>query len=398
MPAIAERPGVRVANTEDRTSIGLEATRRAQIRARKAGLLSDAARHFSSISRPTARDITIFKELFYQLVDGADKGERRSLAAILSRNVYTPRTVLIFLALDDPDIAAPVLMFSEALNEIDLAGIILRISQAHLEILCRRNTLTPATAERLIAKGGERCREILAKNLALKTDERMQAVIRHFRVGMPVAQTEQPVRQTRVAEPAPVRQPPAPQVARTTGNAAEAALMGLAARGGNLGRQQAAREGARYDPSIPFERQALRVARIKDPEAFAMLVKEFCGAPVAQIAGVLRDGGSESACVLLKGLGLSDPGALQCLIQLDPAVARSLRTYNAAKETLAGLDSHSCRKFLENLGARQVRNPAPGATAASPQAVPARPREIARPGQAAAQPAAARTGRSLLRA
>lgn len=401
MPAIAHERNVGVGTTKDNPSIGGEATRRAVLRTRKAGLLGDAARHFCSIARPTQQDLTIFKELFYQLIDGADVSERRSLSAALSRNPYTPRTILIFLALDEPDIAAPVLMFAEALNEMDLSGIIERVGQAHLEILCRRSAVTGPTARRLIAKGGERCREVLAKNLALRSDEAVQAVIATPKVTAPKKFVAPVVEPRRQAPPAPVEaaaspahkvpmppvSPVSPPALRGASAPAKALpksapmrpavappapagevrreLMNLASRGGALGRSSAAAESARYDPAVPFERQALRVARTKDPEAFAILANGYCGIAVAPATGILREGGASSICVLLKGLGLSDLGALQCLLQLDSSVARTLEAYNEAKQTLLRLQPAACHKFVTGLGAKL-----PQRAAALSQAVP----------------------------
>lgn len=425
MPAIAQERNVGVTTTGDNPSIGGEATRRAVLRTRKAGLLGDAARHFCSIARPTQQDLIIFKELFYQLIDGSDASERRSLSAALSRNPYTPRTILIFLALDEPDIAAPVLMFAEALNEMDLSGIIERVGQAHLEILCRRSVLTAATARRLIAKGGERCREVLTKNLALRSDEAVQAVIATPKVTppkkfiAPVVEPRRPAAPAPVAAAAePVRKPPqssiaavsaaqrlAPQdapVPRAAPAAARPAsavpsaparelpreLMSLAARGGALGRtaaQQAASEAVRYDPATPFERQALRVARTKDPEAFALLANGYCGIAIAPAAGILREGGAQSICVLLKGLGLSDLGALQCLLQLDSSVARTLEAYNEAKQTLLRLQPAACHKFVTGLGAKFPQRAEP--QAAHDDRQPQRRRELQPAAPAAARPA-----------
>ncbi len=193
MPQLANNPSHPGKDTGSLSMSG-EATRRAAARARKAGLLGEAARNFCAIARPTQHDTTVFRELFYQLVDGSDKAERRVLAASLARNVYTPRTILFYLAMDEYDIAAPVLLFSEALNEVDIKNLAIRLGQQSLEILCRRTSLTATAARSLIAAGGNRCREIISKNAALKDDAEMQALL----AGIEPQDIEEVIAETRV--------------------------------------------------------------------------------------------------------------------------------------------------------------------------------------------------------
>src|SRR4051794_21386873 len=71
MPEQALKSIIQASERTPSISIGGEAKRRAAARARKAGLLGEAARHFCGIQRPTHHDITVFRELFYQLVDGS---------------------------------------------------------------------------------------------------------------------------------------------------------------------------------------------------------------------------------------------------------------------------------------------------------------------------------------
>jgi uncharacterized protein (DUF2336 family) len=360
--------------------------RRAAARARKADLLAEAARNFCGIARPTHHDTTVFRELFYQLVDGSDKAERRALAASLARNVYTPRTILLYLALDDYDIAAPVLLFSEALGENDIKNLAVRVSQQSLEILCRRTNLTVNAARSLIAAGGTRCRDIIAKNPALKDDSGIQALL----AGLEPVEVEEVLVETRadhlaaVTETAPaekkqvaqeqtIREKPAqepvgqePAVAALAAESAGAAprsslqqeLSNLAARGGRLGRE--ARSPGHpsepgFDPAKPIEQQLVRAARAGDRRVLASYIEAWCGLPAATCAAILEKGGARELIVLFKGLGLSDLGTVQCLLQLDAQIARNISAYNEAKAILSSIDTKACRAFIESLGAHVTR-------------------------------------------
>ncbi len=369
MPQLANIPST-PAKDAGSLSISGEATRRAAARARKAGLLGEAARNFCAIARPTRHDVTVFRELFYQLVDGSDKAERRVLAASLARNVYTPRTILLYLAMDEYDIAAPVLLFSEALNEIDIKNLSIRLGQQSLEILCRRTSLTASAARSLIAAGGNRCREIISKNTALKDDAEIQALL----AGIEPQDVEEVIAETRLghlesvaagsqseeekpqyaivpepaAEPAPEAKIEA-QPARDTTLAEK--LTALAARGGRLGRETSREAASAFDPAKPVEQQIVRAARAGDREFIASALEGWCEMPAAASRAILAKGGAKELIVFFKGIGLSDLGTVQCLLQLDVQIARNIAAYNEAKAMLAGLDVAACRRFVESLGA-----------------------------------------------
>jgi uncharacterized protein (DUF2336 family) len=347
-------------------SIGGEAKRRAAARARKAGLLGEAARHFCGMARPTHHDITVFRELFYQLVDGSDKSERRILAASLARNVYTPRTILLYLALDDYDIAAPILLFCDALNEMDIKGLTQRLGQPSLEILCRRASLTVGSVRSLMAAGGSRCRDILAKNPALNNDAGIQSLL----AGQEPLEVEDVLVETRMDHLASVARQDTPEEPKAIITAAETSvvpafearqsaqqtLTAIAGRGGRLGRENAPAIAISFDPAKPLEPQLVKAARAGNRPQMAAALEAWCELPSKSSLAILERGGPAELIVLFKGLGLSDLGTVQCLLQLDAQVARNISAYNEAKAMLTTIDVQACRRFVESLGAN-LRKP-----------------------------------------
>ncbi len=339
-------------------SLGGEAIRRANARARKSGLLIDAARQFSSIQRPTRKDLVVFKELFYQLLDGTDKSERRLLAATLARNPYTPRTVLYCLALDEPDIAAPVLMFCEALNEFDIVQLVKRLPQLSLEIMCRRSALTPTSVRALIKHGSEACRSLLARNPAFFEDAAIQAIIAGLEKPLEEPAPLQPVRM--VSRPTQVQLPNQAKAGLTASKSDE--LLAMASRSGRLGRMQgpATNELNAIDPKRPIEPQLVAMVRAGDHHALAQRLADWCGIkPIASLA-ILEKGGASERIALFKGLGLSNLGTMQCLLRLDPTLGKNFQAYNEAKRLLQELDDNQCKAIVKTLGAdfEAMRKPA----------------------------------------
>jgi hypothetical protein len=141
-------------------------------------------------------------------------------------------------------------------------------------------------------------------------------------------------------------------------------LVALAARGGNLGRA-AAKATQASGPAVDrrlFEPDVVGLARSKDRAGIAARIESHCGLPARHSFAVLEQGGASEMIVLLKGVGMSDLGTIQVLLQLDLGVARNLATYNQAKAILASLDLAACRRFVEGLGATlEAIRPAPSA-------------------------------------
>jgi hypothetical protein len=223
----------------------------------------------------------------------------------------------------------------------------------------------------VIAAGGNRCREIISKNNALKDDTEMQALL----AGVEPQDVEEVIAETRAGhletvaatsrvevedvpdevEAEPVAEPVAEVQMETAPSASEPSLTdkltALASRGGRFGRETARETTPAFDPSKPVEQQIVRAARAGDREFIASALESWCEMPAPVSRAILGKGGAKEVIVFFKGMGLSDLGTIQCLLQLDAQIARNIAAYNDAKAMLAALDVAACRRFVESLGA-----------------------------------------------
>lgn len=85
------------------------------------------------------------------LVMAASRDLRARVAAKIAEAAWAPRDLVMALALDDIDIAAPVIGASEALLEDDLIDIARLGARSHREALARRPGLAPAVCDALVA-------------------------------------------------------------------------------------------------------------------------------------------------------------------------------------------------------------------------------------------------------
>jgi hypothetical protein len=329
-------------------SLAEAALQRNHSRARKARLLLAAVQQFCEIKRPTREDTEIFRELFYQLIEGCGKSDRRAISAALARNPYCPRPILIYLALESPDIAAPMLLFSEALNETDIVTLANRFPKEHLKILCRRQSLTETAARALARYGGVECAELLAKNTALlqpspppdpgQIPEVVQAV-------GPPAETANPLHERHESN---LRE----EVVR---------LAGLGNRGGPK-----PPPGAIGTDNRTLATHLTLAARQGGPDALAREIEDHCHIPARTTKAIISRGTADSLAVLFRGLGIGAIAALQLILLVNGKGIHTRAEYDAVKAMIAGLAFEQCRVFLEELGARfEVEGAKPG-TAAAP--------------------------------
>lgn len=340
---------------DDPPSIADATLRRSRSRSRKARLLREAVHNFCGLERPERRDIEVFKELFYQFIEGCEKSERRTLAASLSRSPFCPRTVLVYLAMDDYDVAAPILLFSAAINEADIVTLAGRLSMEHLKILCRRTDLTDAGLRALYNYGSDECHEILARNGAVKRrvdefKEEAAASAGHADT------TPKPQKEEKLTANEDTAGRQAGGTGKDRADVLRGQIVGMAARGGRLGRDNMPVNEPPADISLdrqqPLERQLVRAVKAGGIPALAKLVEQYCGIPSSVTVKLAGEAGLESFGVLFRGLGVGFVAVLQLILLVDRETGAGDATYDSAQALFARLDPQECRQFLEEIGAR----------------------------------------------
>lgn len=113
----------------------------------KAGRLFRAAvSAFCSLTRPSRRDIAQLEDLTLPLFQFVSVETRRYVAAALSECEYAPKALIMRLCDEPVEIAAPLLIRSNALSDIDLIALIGRHGLGHARAIARRPGLHPTIA------------------------------------------------------------------------------------------------------------------------------------------------------------------------------------------------------------------------------------------------------------
>jgi uncharacterized protein (DUF2336 family) len=113
-------------------------------------LFRAAVSAFCSLPRPSRRETAQLEDLALPLFDLVTVESKRYVAAALSECPYPPPALVRRLCDESVDIAAPLLIRSAALSDIDLIALIGRHGYGHARAIGRRRELNPAIA-RLVA-------------------------------------------------------------------------------------------------------------------------------------------------------------------------------------------------------------------------------------------------------
>lgn len=110
-------------------------------------LFRAAVSAFCSLTRPSRREIAQLEDLTLPLFDEVSVESRRYVAAALSECEYAPVGLVRRLAEEPVEIAAPLLIRSAALSDIDLIALIGRHGLPHARAIARRKELNPTIAD-----------------------------------------------------------------------------------------------------------------------------------------------------------------------------------------------------------------------------------------------------------
>jgi uncharacterized protein (DUF2336 family) len=126
-------------------------------------LFRAAVTAFCSLTRPSRREIAQLEDLTLPLYESVSADARRYVAAALSE-CQNPPTALVLRLADEPvEIAASLLLRSNALTDIDLIALIGRHGIGHARVIARRPRLNPTIGQlvRVLTKSAKPATEIV---------------------------------------------------------------------------------------------------------------------------------------------------------------------------------------------------------------------------------------------
>ncbi|WP_442578539.1 hypothetical protein ACSBOB_23820 [Mesorhizobium sp. ASY16-5R] len=110
-------------------------------------LFRAAVSAFCSITRPSRREVVQLEDLTLPLFDKVSAEGRRYVAAALSECAIAPSQLIAKLVDDRIDVAAPLLIRSSLLSDVDLIALIGKHGIPHARVIARRPALNPTIAQ-----------------------------------------------------------------------------------------------------------------------------------------------------------------------------------------------------------------------------------------------------------
>ena len=138
-------------------------------------LFRAAVTAFCSLTRPSRREIAQLEDLTLPLYENVSAEARRFVAAALSECQNPPAALVLRLADEPVETAAPLLLRSNALTDIDLIALIGRRGIGHARVIARRPRLNPTIGQlvRVLTKA--------AKPVADINETNSEATMKHQR-------------------------------------------------------------------------------------------------------------------------------------------------------------------------------------------------------------------------
>ncbi len=120
---------------------------------------------FAAADEFSPRENDLFGQIIGQVAKDLEEQVRSRLSERLSDVSTAPKSLVLQLANDVISVAAPQLLRSKVLKDVDLIEIINKSSGEHQRVIARRETVSESVADALVMKGDDNVLQSLAENL-----------------------------------------------------------------------------------------------------------------------------------------------------------------------------------------------------------------------------------------
>lgn len=149
--------------------VDFRALKREPERLRGGDLLRDVMKLLRMVSDHSSDGVLdAYDSVLLRLAGMVEPGVRAEIAADLARQRRVPPAIVRHLALDDIEIAEPLLILSPILSDADLCGIAEIRGNRHRHAIARRPLIGTTVTDLLIARGDDMVRRALAANVTAR--------------------------------------------------------------------------------------------------------------------------------------------------------------------------------------------------------------------------------------
>lgn len=378
-------------------------------RTKSSSILLESTRQFCEKKRPTIEDISTYKAFFYQFIDTLPDTDKRQVAAVLARNPFTPRPIGLYLAMDRLEVAAPFLLFSPILKEMDLQAISRKMGAEYTSVIKRRddsnkilgvdeaniesstgilNDRVPFNNDVILDIEATDNSELIPNTISSNADKNSPAQMKKIpfdakstvdirneiapAVGLardnfdPHLDVDKTKEKT-IAEPIATKIEFISGQEDTKDDAwlSSDEIVALASVGGKLGKntnREISKKSSELGNRLPSKSvigssnklkisTLIRQARAVDHVGFSQSVSKASGLDADQVLNIMHKKDGDELLYLIKALDVPAPKDLQLLLMLAPKHGRGIKMYTAAKKQFSELNVGVCRMIFNEVGA-----------------------------------------------
>ncbi len=346
-----------------------------QVASRRSDIMLAATDTFCSLTRPDKTQVDQFRELFYSLISETDEAAKRLIASALSKHYYAPRQILLYLAMEDAAIAAPILAYSKSLGQFDLLQIIDKTSNLHHRVIANRDDLGKTVISKLaeledylvsrrlednpaIDLANMRTSKPKAKDvmelpkpeLAKKSNDvanaldRMNVILKNGKAQISDLMIE--TDQTDViSEPAATRDNSTPQSNKI--KLAMDELITLANRGRRLGSVEDLLSELPVDENIPFAERLLQATIRKSRQDQVTAIQQELSLSAESARSVFADRSGDTMSVCLKAANVETKTALEIITHSILNVGLSAHNTQRISKIYPALNQQACLETVK---------------------------------------------------
>lgn len=290
-----------------------------------------------------------YREAFRALAAHVNDGTLRKAAAKLALNPFAERETILYLAMENAKVAAPVLRASQKLTQLDMIQIIERAGVEHAREIATRPDIGPSVIKRLKRLRDPLVNRACEENPALVTNKSARAAETLFNQIKNLAEARERelsrMEEARMAADRAVLSPP-PIMSETDGLSGEARLLKA------VERQNSSKP--RSQPAAPqhptdllsdseFGRGLEKAAVARSRQSMALLLVKKFGVSNEAAQAVFDDKTGDALCVAMSAANVSAERANRILLLTFPTIGLSVQ--NAMRSV----------RFFDKLNARSSR-------------------------------------------
>ena len=326
-------------------------------------LLLLATNLFCASNSHDRHSVEQYKEAFYLLISDAEFSTKQIAARTLSNCEAAPRSVVLYFALEQIEIAHPILARSPVIGQLDMLRVIEMKGLEHSSIIATRPDIGPSVVKKLRDIEDSKISDVLANNHALvdnaaapsadelfsnilsrRADERSQST-------SSISETQKQSDALSISNEKETSKSSSSEQPSTAAEAEakktpEQALIAAAARGGRL---NGVSETPNSIPALDFDfGEAMeRASKTHSHQAMAALMQKKFAVSFDTAHQVLGDKSGDTLAVMLRAANVDAAQANRIQLLTHPTIGLSVHNAMRAVRFYERLQIESCQTAVD---------------------------------------------------